>query len=151
MGVKLFLFVIIFLTAVLVRVRSEAIVNGSETVHFVKVKNVFKKNQPMKVKLQIRFYNTHCSCKAALLLKRQYLVFGKHKATRGTMSFLEVDRQSLVAEWDVTLENETKQMEDYCSRISMVFTPGLATSLQFTTKKTTVTGMLTTSKFASIN
>ena len=67
------------------------------------------------------------------------------------MSFLEVDRQSLVAEWDVTLENETKQMEDYCSRISMVFTPGLATSLQFTTKKTTVTGMLTTSKFASIN
>lgn len=129
------------ITAILVRVRSEAIENGGKTSYSVKVRNTFKATQPMRKKLEIRFDNGGCSCKTVLLLKRDYLVFGKHAAMNGSILFLEVDRQSFIDEWDTTLEKTVERLEKYCSKNSMARTPRMSTSSQFTKTKITTTGM----------
>lgn len=133
LSLKVVFFFIITILAIIVRVRPEEIVNGNHTLYLVNVKKVFKKNQRMKKKLDVRFNNKTCDCKPKLSFKRAYLVIGNHNVTIRKMASLELDRQSFLAEWDETLEKEMNQVADSCFRNSIVVTPRLANSLQIMT------------------
>ena len=145
-----FFFFVITISAIIVRVRSQEIVDGHHTLYLVNVKKVFKKNQRMKKKLDIRFNNKTCDCKPKLSFKREYLVIGHHNVTIRKMASLELDRQSFLAEWDETLENEMNQMADSCLRNSVLVTPKLANSLQIMTGIKT-SGMSPTSTFLHLS
>ena len=137
------------LTALLVRIRSDAVVNGNKTSHATKVRKIFKMNKPMKKKPEIRFTNGDCKCRTDLLMKRDYFVFGKHAPWNGTITFLEVNRDSFVTEWDGALEEEIKQLGERCSRHSIIPTPRISPTATLITgasshliKKVATTGML---------
>ena len=137
------------MTAILVRIRSEAVVNGSQTSHATKIRKILKTNKPMKKKPEIRFNNGSCNCRTDLFVKRDYLVIGNHIPWNGTIVYLEIKRDSFVAEWDGSLEREIEQMEGYCSRNSLIPTPLMSQTAILTTgtslqlmKTVTTTGML---------
>lgn len=104
----------------------------------------------MKKKLDIRFNNKTCDCKPKFSFKRDYLVIGNHNATIRKMASLELDRQSFLAEWDETLENEMNQMADSCLRNSVVVSPRPTNSLQIITGIKT-SGMSPTSTFLHVS
>lgn len=145
--VKLKLFFLF--TAILVRIRSEAVVIENQTSYAAKVRKVYKTNKQMKKKPEIRFDNERFNCRTGLSMKEDYLVFGKHVPWNGTIAFLEVNRDSFVIEWDGTLEKEIEQLEGHCSLISMIPTPPMSSTVTFSSglsahsvKKAASTGML---------
>lgn len=145
--VKLYLFFVI--TAILVRIRSEAVVIENKTSYAAKVRKVYKTNKQMKKKPEIRFNNERCNCRTDLSMKEDYLVFGKHVPWNGTIAFLEANKDSFVIEWDRTLEKEIYQLEGHCSLNSMIPTPRMSFTVTFSSgasvhsvKKAATTGML---------
>ena len=136
-------------TAILVRIRSEAVVVENQTSYAAKVRKVYKTNKPMKKKPEIRFDNGRCNCRTDLSMKKDYLVFGKHFPWNETIGLLEVNGDSLVTEWDGTLEREIEQLEGYCSLNSVIPTPRMSSTVAFSSgasmrsvKKGATTGML---------
>lgn len=136
-------------TAILVRIRSGAVVDGSQTSHVIKVRKLFKTNKPIKKKPEIRFNNGGCNCRTNLFMEKDYLVFGKHVPWNGTIEILEVNRDSFVTEWEDTLEKEMEQLKGHCLQSATIPTPPMSptatfitsTSLQFM-EKDTIIGML---------
>lgn len=147
--IQVSLLLTVFFPAILVRIRSEAVVNGSQTSYAAKVRKVFKTNKPMKKKPEIQFNNGSCNCRTDLFMKRDYLVFGKHVPLNGTIGFLEVNRDSFVSEWNGALQKEIEQLEGHCSLNSLIPTPHMSSTVTFSSgaswqfmKKATTTGTL---------
>lgn len=83
----------------------------------------------MKKRPELRFIIGDCNCRPDLLLKRDYFVFGHHVPWNRTISILEVNQDSFVAEWKETLEEEIKQLDGRCSRHSTIPTPRISSTV----------------------
>jgi len=132
-----------------VRIRSEAVVVENQTSYAAKVRKVYKTNKAMKTKPEIGFNHGNCNCRTDFSIKKDYLVIGKHLPWNETIGLLEVNRDSLVTEWDGTLDREIEQLEGYCSLNSVIPTPRMSSAVTFSSgasvhskKKATTTGML---------